>query len=168
MKNKKNAKKGPGNICEHSLSYSELAPTDPWCNMLETLLGRKKYEEGMSDEQAPLLLILWNSLITFDGTPNVFQNDQMLIRSDQILAKRHYSMDSQVTLLIFVASILSHKSWHVSTFFWALRAMYMDLPLINGRYSKIILTFLWSFSAKQDRVLTVTLSGQLACNLIIM
>ena len=117
MKNKKNAKKGPGNICEHSLSYSELAPTDPWCNMLETLLGRKKYEEGMSDEQAPLLLILWNSLITFDGTPNVFQNDQMLIRSDQILAKRHYSMDSQVTLLIFVASILSHKSWHASIFF---------------------------------------------------
>ena len=53
----------------------------------------------MSDEQAPLLLILWNSLITFDGTPNVFQNDQMLIRSDQILAKRHYSMDSQVTQL---------------------------------------------------------------------
>ena len=26
------------------LFYSELAPTDPWCNILQTLLGRKKYE----------------------------------------------------------------------------------------------------------------------------
>ena len=30
--------------------YSELAPTDPWCNMLQTLPGRKKYEKAMSDE----------------------------------------------------------------------------------------------------------------------
>ena len=30
--------------------YSELAPTDSWCNLLQTLLGRKKYEEAMSDE----------------------------------------------------------------------------------------------------------------------
>ena len=35
--------------------YSELAPTDPWCNMLQTLLGRKKYEKEMSDEE-PLIL----------------------------------------------------------------------------------------------------------------
>ena len=34
-----------------SLFYSELAPTN-WCrNMLQILLGRKKYEEEMSDEQ---------------------------------------------------------------------------------------------------------------------
>ena len=32
------------------LLYSELAPTDPWCNMIWTLLGRKKYEDAMSDE----------------------------------------------------------------------------------------------------------------------
>ena len=32
------------------LFYSELAPTDPWYNMLRTLLGRKKYEEAMSDK----------------------------------------------------------------------------------------------------------------------
>ena len=32
------------------LFYCELAPTDPRCNMLQTLLGRKKYEEAMSDE----------------------------------------------------------------------------------------------------------------------
>ena len=25
--------------------HCELAPTDPWCNMLQTLLGRKNYEE---------------------------------------------------------------------------------------------------------------------------
>ena len=31
--------------------YSELAPTDSWSNMLQTLLGRKKYEEVMSNEQ---------------------------------------------------------------------------------------------------------------------
>ena len=31
--------------------YFELAPTDLWCNMLQTLLGRTKYEEEMSDEQ---------------------------------------------------------------------------------------------------------------------
>ena len=30
--------------------YSELAPTDPWCNMLQTLLGQKLHEEVMSDE----------------------------------------------------------------------------------------------------------------------
>ena len=30
------------------LFYLKLAPTDPWCNMLQTLLGRKKYEEAMS------------------------------------------------------------------------------------------------------------------------
>ena len=32
------------------LFYLELAPTDPWCNMLQILLGRKKYEEAMSGE----------------------------------------------------------------------------------------------------------------------
>ena len=32
------------------LSYFKLAPTDPWCNMLQTLLGSKKYQEAMSDE----------------------------------------------------------------------------------------------------------------------
>ena len=32
------------------LFYSELSPTDPWCNMLQNLLGRKKYEEAMSGE----------------------------------------------------------------------------------------------------------------------
>ena len=31
------------------LFYSELAPTDPSCNMLQTLLGRTKHEETMSD-----------------------------------------------------------------------------------------------------------------------
>ena len=31
--------------------YSELAPSDPpWCNMLQTSLGRIKYEEAISDE----------------------------------------------------------------------------------------------------------------------
>ena len=34
-----------------SLFYSELAPTDSWCNMLQILLGLKIYEEEMSDEQ---------------------------------------------------------------------------------------------------------------------
>ena len=35
------------------LLYFILNPTaDPWCNMLQTLLGRKKYEEEMSDEQS--------------------------------------------------------------------------------------------------------------------
>ena len=34
------------------LFYSELAPSDPWCNMPQTLLGWKKYEEGMSHEQS--------------------------------------------------------------------------------------------------------------------
>ena len=32
------------------LFYSELAPTDSLCNMLQTLLGRKKYKKAMSDE----------------------------------------------------------------------------------------------------------------------
>ena len=31
--------------------YSELVPTDSWSKMLQTLLGRKKYEEVMSNEQ---------------------------------------------------------------------------------------------------------------------
>ena len=51
MKNNKNCQKVPENIYEQCLFYSELAPTDPSCNMLQTLLGQKKYEEGMSDEQ---------------------------------------------------------------------------------------------------------------------
>ena len=33
------------------LIYSELAPTDPWCNMLHTLLSQEKYEEETSYEQ---------------------------------------------------------------------------------------------------------------------
>ena len=33
-----------------------------------------------------------------------------------ILTKGHYSMDAQVTLLIFVDNIFSHKTWHVSLF----------------------------------------------------
>ena len=32
------------------LFYSEIAPTDPWCNMFRTLIWRKKYGEAMSDE----------------------------------------------------------------------------------------------------------------------
>ena len=47
MKNNKNCQK----ILEHSLFYSKLAPTDPACNMLQTLLVRDKYEERISDEQ---------------------------------------------------------------------------------------------------------------------
>ena len=31
--------------------YSELVPTDPRCNMLQTLLRQKKYGKVMSDEQ---------------------------------------------------------------------------------------------------------------------
>ena len=36
------------------LFYSKLAPTDAWCNILHSLLGRKKYEEAMSDEHPQL------------------------------------------------------------------------------------------------------------------
>ena len=32
------------------LLYSESVPTEPCCNMLQTLLGSKKYEEEMSNE----------------------------------------------------------------------------------------------------------------------
>ena len=35
------------------LFHSELSPTDPGCNILQNLLGRKKYEEEMSDKQPP-------------------------------------------------------------------------------------------------------------------
>ena len=45
-KTTKTAKRIPDNMSEHFLFYSELTPTDPWCNMLQTLLGRKTYEEG--------------------------------------------------------------------------------------------------------------------------
>ena len=37
--------------------YSELTPTDPFCNMLQTLLGRKKYEEVISDDQMNVLYV---------------------------------------------------------------------------------------------------------------
>ena len=33
------------------LFYSEFASTDPCCNILQTILGRKKYGKQMSDEQ---------------------------------------------------------------------------------------------------------------------
>ena len=36
------------------LFYSKLAPTDAWCNIIHSLLGRKKYEEAMSDEHPQL------------------------------------------------------------------------------------------------------------------
>ena len=32
------------------LFYLKYARTDPWCNMLQTLVGRKKYQEKKSDE----------------------------------------------------------------------------------------------------------------------
>ena len=32
------------------VTLRDIAPIDPWCNMLQALLGRKKYEEAMSDE----------------------------------------------------------------------------------------------------------------------
>ena len=49
-----------------NLFYYELASTDPRCNMLQTLPGRKKYEEKMSNEQ-PLceLSAMKNILIIF-------------------------------------------------------------------------------------------------------
>ena len=33
------------------LFYTELAHTDLWCNMLQTLLGRKKCEGALSDKK---------------------------------------------------------------------------------------------------------------------
>ena len=39
------------------LNAPVLAPNNPWCKMLQTLLGREKHEEVMSDEQ-PLKLYL--------------------------------------------------------------------------------------------------------------
>ena len=44
------------------LFYFQLAPTDQWCNMLQTLLRWKKCEEEMSDEH-PLRanIILWKN-----------------------------------------------------------------------------------------------------------
>ena len=39
-------------IVRFLLFYSELTSTDLRCNMFQTLLGRKKYEEEMSDEHA--------------------------------------------------------------------------------------------------------------------
>ena len=42
-------------LLELGLFYSELLlpppSTEPWCNMLQTSLWRKKYEEEMLDEQ---------------------------------------------------------------------------------------------------------------------
>ena len=35
------------------LFYSELTPTDPWCNMLRDSTWTEKYEEAMSDEHPP-------------------------------------------------------------------------------------------------------------------
>ena len=42
------------------LFYSELTPTDPWCNMLHTLLGQKNYVEAMPDEQIPVVVAIKN------------------------------------------------------------------------------------------------------------
>ena len=44
------------------LFYYELGSTDPWCNTLQTLLGRKIYEEEMSDGQA-LFRVKFNKVI---------------------------------------------------------------------------------------------------------
>ena len=41
------------------LFYCELAPTDPWCNMLQTLLGRNKCEKAMSDEHPQYVCYLY-------------------------------------------------------------------------------------------------------------
>ena len=47
------------------LFYSELTPTDPGLNMLQTLLGQKKYEETVSDEhpQHNAIFLLCSHLI---------------------------------------------------------------------------------------------------------
>ena len=45
--------KSPGVTVKFILLNSELASTGPCCNMLQILLGRKKYEEEMSDEHSP-------------------------------------------------------------------------------------------------------------------
>ena len=52
------------------------------------------------------------------------------------------------------------------TFFGTLEVMYMDLQLISGRYWKFIPAFLWNVSAKQDGVLTMTVSSQIADNYV--
>ena len=73
-KTTKTAKKIPDNMSEHFLFYSELTPTDPWCNMLQTLLGRKNIWGGttvlnMSDEQ-PLKISHWCMLTSFSYRNN--------------------------------------------------------------------------------------------------
>ena len=42
--------------------YSELAPTNPWCNVLQTSFARRKYVEEISDEQPKSLISSINFL----------------------------------------------------------------------------------------------------------
>ena len=62
------------------LFYYELNTIDQWRNMLQNLLGRKKYEEAMSDEHPPVIqffyLIVNKSFITIPGIHinNITQN----------------------------------------------------------------------------------------------
>ena len=51
MKNSKNCKKSTWEYIGAYFVLFWTHPFDPWRNMLQILLGRKKYEEGMSDEQ---------------------------------------------------------------------------------------------------------------------
>ena len=44
------------------LFYSELSPIDPWCNMLRTLVGRKKHEDALSDEFLSKYGLLYRSI----------------------------------------------------------------------------------------------------------
>ena len=52
------------------LFYSELASTDPWCNMLQTLLGRKN-EQALSDEHPHTQVMLTKKLYVNDCTIKV-------------------------------------------------------------------------------------------------
>ena len=62
------------------LFYYELNTIDQWRNMLQNLLGRKKYEEAMSDEHPPVIqffyLIVNKSFIIIPGIHinNITQN----------------------------------------------------------------------------------------------
>ena len=90
------------------LFYSELAPTDPWCNTLQTLFERKKHEEAISDEHpikarlstfvcntfVNLLIMMWSSTNWYwnrSSCPKVFCKNDVLKKFRQIHRKTSVS-----------------------------------------------------------------------------
>ena len=95
------------------LFYFELAPTYPWCNMFQTLLGWIKYEKVMLGEHPHIFFLIYE--IAVQGLNNYYQEYQKLLNEKHRCKCLHIS-EIHSKKEVKISNVISARShWEV---FW--------------------------------------------------